>query len=579
MIRGLLLATTIMAVPVAARAQCAQVPPTNPLQTGSNGFSVIGGQIIGPNGLPFKAQGIDVLESTLGDVVSDPSGGKLLATFPGTNMVRIAMESGYNSYSDPAFVNAVNWLTAKGIVVEIGNYNLFQTAPTGQDLQNEVNWFTQLAAIYKNNPYVWFSTANEPQPNPGSISAEHQAVYNAIRGVGNNSMISLDALGAYTVNTLDPSAYSSMTNVSWDAHSYNWMTNYSTDVGTNQARLQQEISELQTIHSGDGTIPVIVGEFGNATDGNTIDPGGTQTVQAVLDVSQACSGDTAWLDYWPGAATMGDELVDQTTGQLTPYGQQIASAMRGAPPAPPSPTTPPQQPQAAAMPASPPQAPDSPVPTGMPDPVIDQTPPDPLDVPNSTSPVVLAQNSPGGQAPSLTPPPGISSLDAAGFTELSGDDGNHTISVSNQGNVIVETGGVQQVTVPGDNNAIDLGPYDDSVTISGIGNTVNAGGGVNNITLSYSGTPPPVLLGNVIVLPSPGTGEDIISGKMRGDDRIDLTQALAGTMWDHTAATMANFYTASNTAAGYVITVAGKVVALFPDGVPGNDITAFLTAH
>ena len=103
---------------------------------------------------------------------------------------------------------------------------------------------------------------------------------------------------------------------------------------------------------------------------------------------------------------------------------------------------------------------------------------------------------------------------------------------------------------------------------------------MNDITLNYSNMTVPVdALGNVIVLPSPGTGEDIITGKMRSGDRIDLTQALAGTMWDHTAATMANFYTASNTAAGYVISVAGKVVALFPDGVPGNDITPFLTAH
>jgi hypothetical protein len=62
---------------------------------------------------------------------------------------------------------------------------------------------------------------------------------------------------------------------------------------------------------------------------------------------------------------------------------------------------------------------------------------------------------------------------------------------------------------------------------------------------------------------------------MRSDDRSDAGPC--GTMWDHSAATMADFYTASNTATGYEITVAGKVVVLFPDGVPGNDITAVLT--
>ena len=68
------------------------------------------------------------------------------------------MESGYGPL-DQATLNAINWLTAKGIVVELGNYNTTGSVATGQGLTDEVNWFSQLATQFKNNPYVWFSTA------------------------------------------------------------------------------------------------------------------------------------------------------------------------------------------------------------------------------------------------------------------------------------------------------------------------------------------------------------------------------------------------------------------------------------
>jgi hypothetical protein len=46
----------------------------------------------------------------------------------------------------------------------------------------------------------------------------------------------------------------------------------------------------------------------------------------VINTMPQFSGWDAWLYYWPGDLT-GDELVDQNTGQLTAYGQQIAGAM------------------------------------------------------------------------------------------------------------------------------------------------------------------------------------------------------------------------------------------------------------
>jgi len=222
--KTVLLVTTALTMAAPVFAQC--VTPTAP--SGSGGFSVSGGQIIGPNGQPFKARGIDILESTLGAAVGDASGGALLQDFPNTNMVRIAMESGYQSYTDATFVNAVNWLTAKGIVVEIGNYDApTQSVSTGSQLTDEVNWYTALATIYKGNPYVWFSTDNEPTDTysglpAGSVTAEQVAVYNAIRATGSNSMVGLEPIGGG--GSLNPSAYTDMTDVHWDQHYYNWET-------------------------------------------------------------------------------------------------------------------------------------------------------------------------------------------------------------------------------------------------------------------------------------------------------------------------------------------------------------------
>ena len=322
---------------------------------GTGGFHVSNGQIIGPDGQPFKAQGIDILDSTLGSIVGDASGGVLLQQFPNTNMVRIAMESGYGQPSQ-AFFNAVNWLTAKGIVVEIGNYNDGNgQVATGAELNAELAWYKQLATTFANNPYVWFTTDNEPEDASsggsapaGSVTAEQVAVYNAIRGVGNNNTISLE--GA-TRATLDPSAYANMTNVNWDVHYYNWESGYSSDVNANVAKLSQDVANVESIHSADGTIPAILGEFGNATDGTNVDPGGAAAVQAVVNTMPSFSGWDAWLYYWPGDLT-GDELIDQNTGQLTAYGQQITAAMTAGnaptaggttvtPPADPAPAVPP----------------------------------------------------------------------------------------------------------------------------------------------------------------------------------------------------------------------------------------------
>jgi hypothetical protein len=292
------------------------------------GFNVSNGQIIGPNGQPFIAGGVDIWA---GQVINDPTGSANLISslFPNANMVRIAAGDGYAGDSAAALTPFINLMTSKGIVVEIGNYNpaLTSNVATGQALTDELAWFTSIATAFKGNPYVWFSTDNEPSDQytyGGATSAEQLAAYNAIRATGNTSMIGIEN-SQWSINgqqsfsaSISASDIAGMTNVHWDDHYYNWLSGYSSDVGANLSALKSEVAGSQVYKDADGVIPVIVGEYGNSTTGSGIDGGGTATVAAVL---QSGYGSTAW-GINPGGS--GDQLTNGNS--LTDFGQQVATA-------------------------------------------------------------------------------------------------------------------------------------------------------------------------------------------------------------------------------------------------------------
>src|SRR6185312_3169337 len=101
------------------------------------------------------------------------------------------------------------------------------------------------------------------------------------------------------------------------------------------------VSELSSIKGADGTMPVIVGEYGNSTNGVDIDPNGNQVISAVLNSGL---GNVAWA--W-GTGNPGDGLITGNGG-LSSYGQQVAAgiakqaaASPSSPPSTPSPTPPP----------------------------------------------------------------------------------------------------------------------------------------------------------------------------------------------------------------------------------------------
>ena len=132
-----------------------------------------------------------------------------------------------------------------------------------------------------------------------------------------NSQWSLNGQQSFSAS-ISASDIAGMTNVHWDDHYYNWLSNYSTDVGANLSALQAEVAGSQVYKDADGTIPAIIGEYGPATTGNGTDPGGTATITAVLESGY---GSTAWGINSGGT---GDQLVNGNS--LTDFGQQVATA-------------------------------------------------------------------------------------------------------------------------------------------------------------------------------------------------------------------------------------------------------------
>lgn len=290
--------------------------------TATSHFTVANGEIFDPDGNEFTARGIDVYDSQMDDAA------KILADFPGINFVRLAIYS----YQDPsAYADFIKTMTDAGVVVEVEDHTNSTgtdsgggqgSAFTGSQLSNELAWYSSMASAYASNAYLWFGTDNEPTGD--GLSTWEKETYNAIRSTGNENPILMElpgggvpsAVGAG--NGMDSSVYASMTNIVWDVHYYGWVSGYSTDQQTVSDTLTSLVTSAQTIQSADGAVPVIIGEYGPATDGQNTDQNADQVLAAVQD-STVTSGAVAW--GWDSGSN--DNLTDGS-GNLTSFGQEVA---------------------------------------------------------------------------------------------------------------------------------------------------------------------------------------------------------------------------------------------------------------
>lgn len=312
-------------------------------------FSVTGGKIFYPDNTEFIGRGMNIYDGDQGNVSTSSAGKPLLTLFPQLSLIRLVSFS-YNLA--PYFDTFVNTMTGKGIVVLIEHHSgAGGGVPplTGQALTDENDWFKSIATSYKDNPYVWFGTLNEPG-GPGTtlavgtaVTAEQVSNYNTIRNAGNPHIVVFQVYGSYpdglhyTVgsgNGLTPdSAYAMMTNVVFDFHFYNGLPHFNAGDGSGSYSTSQSflnslvatyITETKTIKTADGDPGVIIGEYGIATDGNNVDPGGTQTCIAA---QQSGYGSAAW--NWASGASS-DNLTNGSN-QLTTYGTQVAGWINAGP--------------------------------------------------------------------------------------------------------------------------------------------------------------------------------------------------------------------------------------------------------
>jgi hypothetical protein len=316
MVPGALLAA-IMVVAAASTSFAQKVTDCAADANGGAGrFRVSGGQISAPNDRPFIAKGINIYP----DELEKRGASAVVDLFPGLNLVRLNIFE-LDKYTPAKLRPLIAQLSRYGVVTELEDHN-YPAVLSGPDLTKAADWYASLASAFIDNPLVIFGTQNEPDTTrgPGAVDTEISTIYKAIRSTGNNTLILMNPIGGVSVSGLNSSVYAKMTSVAWDIHEYSWIGKLSEDTSVQLAALQRNVSSAQSITSADGTIPVIIGEYGWATS-SSVDKGW----RAVINAVQASHlGAVAWA--WTSGGTI-ELLLNDHRGNpaygLTEFGSMV----------------------------------------------------------------------------------------------------------------------------------------------------------------------------------------------------------------------------------------------------------------
>lgn len=299
-------------------------------------FTVSDGKIISPAGKPWLGYGINLNVEQVDEAVTSDAFTPLLDLWPGLGFIRLAFHS-YTSATDRSLQVFLARSAAHLVPVICEDHTGISAGPyTGARLAEQNAFFASIASTYASNPYVWIGTLNEPNPNNiPSISVQQKSNYDAIRATGSKAVVVMELPGGGNPGTIgagkgmDPSVYAVMTGIIWDLHFYGWaMTpKFSTDQNVVNAALSGSanagtgIAAAQTIKSADGIVPVMIGEFGDSTDGDNVDANASQVITAVRN-SKLPS--TAWAWRPGGKADILTNAGNPPT-LTSPYGALIAA--------------------------------------------------------------------------------------------------------------------------------------------------------------------------------------------------------------------------------------------------------------
>ncbi len=321
-------------------------------------FGISEGRIIAPDGSDFVARGINIYNSTF--YPNDyPSKGadavdQIVTLFPKINMIRFAYQDDVpnnlfwssTAVGDAFLATFIKAATSRRIVVLLEDHS---TIGNFTWTHGQIEAYTTFAARYKDNPYVWLGTENEPDSTDReSIVQNVRATYDAIRSTGNNNIVCiLSRGGGYTEDILTYANYiqggsvpnypgsgsgsgfgagsssvTAMRNIIWDMHFYLW-ANPAASVEVVENTLWNGIDSqwgpfggINLYHNGpksaDGVIPVIIGEWGKDWAGDKV-----QAVILKTGPSPYPVRNLAW--NWSAGAP--DILV--SGNERTPFGDAV----------------------------------------------------------------------------------------------------------------------------------------------------------------------------------------------------------------------------------------------------------------
>lgn len=164
--------------------------PTEVRIPGDN-FEVQGSTIYDPEGNPFVAKGVNVSGYNWVWTRHTASDVDLIVDCWNFNLVRVnsflfSGEQPWQQYDvNNDLDQIVRAFTERDVVVVFEAHDRIGSYYVGAELDQLVNWFTDLATRYRDNPYVWFDVMNEPGGR-NSVDVDnwlnvHRRVISAIR--------------------------------------------------------------------------------------------------------------------------------------------------------------------------------------------------------------------------------------------------------------------------------------------------------------------------------------------------------------------------------------------------------------
>ena len=163
----------------------------------------MGTKIYDPNGREFIAKGVNVNGPGFGWPGDTPGYADEIIERWKFNSIRLnvkELDPAPWTYAENGTVDEIiDTYTDKGAVVVLEPHENTGGYFTGSQLDKLEQWWRQQADQYKDNPYVWFNTSNEPGGSNSSNSEnvakwvnQNQRIINAIRNEGADNVIVVD---------------------------------------------------------------------------------------------------------------------------------------------------------------------------------------------------------------------------------------------------------------------------------------------------------------------------------------------------------------------------------------------------